>query len=114
MFRSLHGTALALALLLGRGEGAEDLGDAVDDVLLLLGGEALLHLLDDGVEGGDAGGAQVQDHDELALGELVGAQPPDQPRDGRARVAERQRLLAQRAGERLEVLQQLDKREPRR
>lgn len=110
ILRSLHSIPLALALLLLLWrEGAQDLGDAVDDVLLVFGAEPLLHLLHDGVERRDVGGPHVEDHDELALGERVGAQPLHQLGDDRRRRAapERLRLLAQRAGERLEVLDEL-------
>lgn len=109
ILRSLHSIPLALALLLLGREGAQDLGDAVDDVLLVFGAEPLLHLLHDSVERRDVGGPHVEDHDELALGERVGAQPLHQLGDYRRRRAapERLRLLAQRAGERLEVLDEL-------
>lgn len=110
LLRSLHSIPVTFTIL-GL-KAAEDLGDAGDDVLLLLGGEAVLHVLEHSVERGHVGRAQVQDHDQLALGQVVRPQPPHQPRY-RVRRVERRPLsrrrvrLAQRARERLEVLQEL-------
>lgn len=84
---------------------AEDLGNDVDHFLLLFIVEAIGHVLDDGIEGRDGGRTEVEDHDDLALGQLVGTQPLEEPGDALRAVGDW--YLAQGTRRALQILQQL-------
>lgn len=94
-----------LRRLFSRGSLPQDLDDDVDEGLLILGGEALLEVLDDGVERGDGLGAVVEQHDDLGLGQVVGAQALEELGDALGGVGDG--VVAKGAGARAEVLEGL-------
>lgn len=88
---------LTVILCLGTGgELAQDVRNSRDDSLLLLFIEPLGHVLDDSVEGGNGGRAQIQEHDNFTLGEVVGAQTLKQLGDAAWGISEG--ILAEGAG----------------
>ena len=84
-----------LPLLLG-GRVAEDVGHNVENLRVLLLGQAALDLLDARVQLCRRCRTHVEDHNQLALGQVVAAQPLDEARHGVGAVLDR--LLAQWAG----------------
>jgi len=69
----LHSLALAVcSLLLALGIiTAQHLNDDIDDAVLLVLGETLLHVLDSSAQHGAVGRTQVQYRQHLALGQLA-------------------------------------------
>lgn len=101
----LHGGVGVGVLRLRLVKLAQDVGDDGDELLLLVLGVAVAHILENGVEGGDGGGAQVENHDGLALGQLKGLELLDESLDAGGRVGDGG--LAEGAGGGAEVLEEL-------
>ena len=64
-------------IVLGR-ELSKHFNDGAHNLLLLFRGEATLHVLNDGIKGGDVGRSEVEDHDGLPLGDVVWTQSLEQ------------------------------------
>ena len=71
VFNRLHGV-FVLGPVLRRLVAAKHLADDVNEPVLLLFGEPVLHVFDYGAQLGAGGWTQVQDLEELSLGELAG------------------------------------------
>lgn len=86
-------------------ELSENLGDDAKDLFLCLGAEAVFHVLKNNVEGCGASRANIEDHDEFSLTDLVRAELLHHGRQCCSIKGER--FLAKRIGMSLKVLQHL-------
>ena len=73
---------------------------------MVLLGEALIEVLDDGVERRDGLGAVVEEHDDLGLGQVVGPQALEELGDALGGVGDG--VVAEGTRARAEVLEGLD------
>lgn len=86
-------------------KGAKDLLDDGLDLILLVLGVAPMDVLDTSAQNSEVLRAHIQDHDGLALGEIVWTELLNQPVDGEAIVGDG--LLGERVGRCPQILEQL-------
>lgn len=99
------GFGTLLVRILPGWEGAQDLLDDDHDPVLLVFGEAGDEVIDTGAQDGGVLRADVENHDHLALGEIIVAQLVDQTVDGEAIVGDG--ALAEGVGRGPEILDDL-------
>ena len=86
-------------MVLSRRKLAKNFSDDVEHLDLLIVGEPLCHVFDAGTQDSGVDGPQVENHDHLALGDVVGLELLHQTRDGGRLI--RDGILAEGAGKAL-------------